>query len=76
MIDNLIIKNQKLIDEYSLSGNLKLLKKHMLIKTILSDKDCFTKLQMLDCVNILVDLGYSKEEAINEYEKLIAFKNN
>ena len=74
MIDKLIIKNQKLIDEYSLSGNLKLLKKHMLIKTILSDKDCFTKLQMLDCVNILVDLGYSKEEAINEYKKLIAFK--
>ena len=74
MIDKLIIKNQKLIDEYSLSGNLKLLKKHMLIKTILSDKDFFTKLKMFDCVNILVDLGYSKEEAINEYKKLITFK--
>lgn len=74
MIEKLIIKNQKLIDEYSLTGNIKLLKKHMIIKTLLSDKDCFNKIQMTDAINILIDIGYSQEEALSEYKNLISFK--
>lgn len=74
MIEKLIIKNQKLIDEYSLTGNMKLLKKHMIIKTLLSDKDCFNKIQMTDAINILIDIGYSQEEALSEYKNLISFK--
>lgn len=75
MIENLKLKNQKLIDKYSLSGNLALLKKQMLIKTILSEENCFNKIQMADSINILIDLGYTQEEAIKEYKKLITFKN-
>lgn len=74
MIEKLIIKNQKLIDEYSLTGNMKLLKKHMIIKTLLSNKDCFNKIQMTDAINILIDIGYSQEEALSEYKNLISFK--
>ncbi|MBQ9792291.1 MAG: hypothetical protein IJW32_00905 [Clostridia bacterium] len=74
MIEKLRIKNQKLIDEYSLTGNIKLLKKQMLIKTILSDNDCFNKIQMIDSIKILMDLGYTQEQALEEYKKLISFK--
>lgn len=74
MIEKLKNRNQKLIDEYSLTGNISLLKRQMLIKTLLSDGDCFNKIQMIDSIKILMDLGYSQEQAINEYKKLITYK--
>lgn len=74
MIEILKLKNKNLIDNYALQGNERLLKKQLLIKNILAEPNCFLKIQMLDAIAILVDLGYSKDSALELYKKLISPK--
>ena len=47
------------------------LKKYELIKKIINSDNWFLKLDIDTFVNILNELGYDKEEALNIYKKLI-----
>ena len=44
--------------------------KYHLIKIILSDDECYNKVDTDDIISILVDLGYTKEETKDIYMKL------
>lgn len=66
-ITNKLLLNEKLSQE----------KKHQLelIKHILEDDQCFFKLDITTAYNILLDLGFNKEESILIYKELISSKN-
>lgn len=46
-----------------------------IIEQILSIPDCFLYLSIDTSINILMDLGYSKEDALSIYKGLSKFKN-
>lgn len=48
--------------------------KYELIKTILSEDDCFFKIDADTACNIIKDLGFNKEETIEIYKELINSK--
>lgn len=50
-------------------------KKFSLIKNILNDKDWVFKIDANTACNIIKDLGFDREEAINIYQELISSKN-
>ena len=71
MIQELRNKNELLLK--SVNKNEDLYIRLVIIKKILLDEKCFFKMNIDDAYNILLDLGYSKEEALNAYKKLISF---
>lgn len=70
MINILRKKNEKLIKTLSLIGDETSLKKQKLIKTLLAEDNCFFKLTMQDALTLLVNLKYTKDEALEIYKKL------
>ena len=48
--------------------------KFELIKNILSDDDCFFKMDIDTACNIIKDLGFNKEDTIKIYKELINSK--
>ena len=69
MIEKLKSINKKLIDLNK--NNDKELKKQLLIKKILEEKDCFLKISIEDAYSILRDLKISEEDLKTVYIKLI-----
>ena len=69
MIEKLKSINKKLIDLNK--NNDKELKKQLLIKKILEEKDCFLKVSIEDAYSILRDLKISEEDLKKVYIKLI-----
>lgn len=69
MIEKLKSINKKLIDLNK--NNDKELKKQLLIKKILEEKDCFLKISIEDAYSILRDLKISEEDLKKVYIKLI-----
>lgn len=69
MIEKLKSINKKLIDLNK--NNDKELKKQLLIKKILKEKDCFLKISIEDAYSILRDLKISEEDLKKVYIKLI-----
>lgn len=70
MINILRQKNETLIKTLPSVGDSKSLKKQMVIKTLLSNDDCFFKISMEDALNLILSLGYSQIEAFKIYKKL------
>ena len=62
----------ELCDEKLKNATSQDLKKFESIKKILSHEDCFDKIQFEVAYNILIDLGFKKNEAMDLYKKLIA----
>lgn len=56
---------------YSNSDNEEIIKKHMLIKQLLEEKNCFLKMNTETAYSILRDLGINEEEIKNIYLKLV-----
>jgi len=48
-----------------------LLKRHLLIRNILNEKNCFLKMSMKEAYSILKDLGLSEEEITLTYVVLL-----
>lgn len=69
MIEKLKSINKKLIDLNK--NNDKELKKQLLIKKILEEKDCFLKISIEDAYSILRDLKISEEDLKKVYIELI-----
>lgn len=49
--------------------------KYELIKRIISDDDCFFKINADTACNIISDLGFNREDTIEIYKELISSKN-
>ena len=71
MIEKLRKRNLEIMDQIPIEDALQY-EKHLLIDKILSDDKCFSKMSFEDSINILMDLGYSKEDAINTYFTRVA----
>ncbi len=73
MLDKLIAINDKLL----LIGkkNNRDIEKHLLIKELLQDKQCFFKLDIETSYAILRDLGFKEDELKMVYLELISAKN-
>lgn len=69
MIEKLKSINKKLIDLNK--NNDEELKKQLLIKKILEEKDCFLKVSIEDAYSILRDLKISEEDLKKVYIELI-----
>lgn len=69
MIKELIKINEKLIEINK--NNPKELKKHLLIKEILKDDNCFLKMDIEYAYSILRDLKFPEEDLKKVYLKLI-----
>ena len=61
--------NNKLIEKYSQDAEK--LKKYLLIKELLQDKDCFLKMKIETAYSILRDLGFEKKVFKKIYMELI-----
>ena len=70
MINILRQKNENLIKTLSFVGDSTSLKKQMVIKTLLSNDNCFFKMSMEDSLNLILTLDYSQTEAFEIYKKL------
>lgn len=70
-------KIREITNKLLLSTNISTERKTQLeiIKKILVDDQCFFKLDATTAYNILLDLGFSKEESISIYKELISSKN-
>lgn len=75
MINTLRSKNEMLLKKFKIEGNKELESRHNLIATLLSRDDCFFKLSMECAINILLDLGYDKQQSLNTYKQLISIEN-
>lgn len=69
MKEKLIEKNEEIINNNQ--NNPDLLKKHLLIRNILNEKNCFLKMSMSKAYSILKDLGLSDEEITSTYVILL-----
>lgn len=49
--------------------------KYQTILKLLEEEQCFFKLSIEDSISILMDLGFTKEEALNIYTELIDSKH-
>ena len=58
----------------NVKDNELLFTKLTIIKKILSDEKCFFKMPIDDAYNILLDLNYTKDEALNIYKQLVSFE--
>ena len=74
MINFLKEKNKTLIENYSNENNQKMLKKQLMISSLLQDNSCFFKLPMETSIALLLDLGFKKEESMDIYKKLTSFE--
>lgn len=72
-MDELIKKNNELIELYNKNGDKKNYDIQKGIEKILKINDCFKYMQMDTALNILLNLGYTKEEAKEKYKQLGAF---
>ena len=72
MINELRKKNELLIKKFKLEKNKDLEAKHNVIATLLSNDDCFFKIDINTALSILNDLKYSKEQSIKIYKDLIS----
>lgn len=66
MLDELKVRLEELLAKCPEENR----EKYLLIQIILSDKDWFNKVDVDDIISILIDLEYTKEEAIGIYMKL------
>lgn len=73
MLETLRKINLTLIDKDDLSQEE--LEKQLLIRKILSDKDCFFKISMETAYSILKDLGIQKDKVKEVYSELIDYTN-
>jgi hypothetical protein len=69
MIDNLKVVNDKLICLYQNKPDE--LKKQLLIKKILKEKDCFKKMDVKVSLALLKDLRVPSDKVIDVYRELI-----
>lgn len=65
MLEKLNELNNKFISKYS--NNIELQEKYILIKKIISEKDCFKKINIETAYAILRDLEIREEELENYY---------
>lgn len=72
MINNLRKKNELLIKKFKLEKNKDLEAKHNVIATLLSNDDCFLKIDINTALTVLNDLEYSKEQCLKIYKDLIS----
>ena len=68
MLDKLIEENNIIINE---TTDNETKEKHLLIKKMLSDKNCFFKINIETAYAILRELNVSEENLKNTYEELI-----
>lgn len=73
MLEKLRKINLELIDNEELSQEN--LEKQLLIRKILSDKDCFFKISIETAYSILRDLGIRKDKLKEVYSELIDYTN-
>lgn len=73
MMDELKKINNKLIEMYQKDEES--LKKQLLIKKILSEKNCFMKMDIETAFSILKDLEIPEFDVKNVYSKLISITN-
>lgn len=73
MIEKLREVNEKLINTYI--NNEDILKKQLLIKKLLKEKDCFFKIDIETAYSILTDLEISESDLRSIYMELIDIKN-
>ena len=73
MLEKLKKINLELIDNEELSQEN--LEKQLLIRKILSDKDCFFKISIETAYSILRDLGIRKDKLKEVYSELIDYTN-
>ena len=71
MIEKLQQLNEKLLTTCDLSDQ----KKYRLIKQLLTDKQCFFKMNIKTAYAILRDLGFQENELQDTYMALIDIKN-
>ena len=69
MKEKLKEKNEEIINNNQ--NNPDLIKKHLLIRNILNEKNCFLKMSMKEAYSILKDLGLSEEEITLTYVVLL-----
>ena len=69
MKEKLIEKNEEIINNNQ--NNQSILNKHLLIRNILNEKNCFLKMSMKEAYSILKDLGLLEEEIILTYVILL-----
>ena len=75
MLQNLKNKNDELLTKYQNENNDEKKFVHNLIKTLLSDENCFFKMNMEEAYQILKDLEYTIEESHDIYIELINENN-
>jgi len=68
MLENLIEVNNNIINQTKDEGKKK---KHLLIKKLLADKQCFFKMDIETSYAILRELNIPEENIKNTYSKLI-----
>lgn len=71
MIEELRLKNDFLISKCESKADTNYIR-YGIIKKLLSDDKCFFKISFEDAYNILIDLGYSENDAIDVYKKLVS----
>lgn len=69
MKEKLIKKNEEIINNNQKKPDL--VKRHLLIRNILNEKNCFLKMSMKEAYSILKDLGLSEEEITPTYVILL-----
>lgn len=69
MLSRLRKTNENLIKMATIEKNEELLKKQELIKVLLSREDCFFEMPMNVAVSVLIDLGQTEEEALENYKE-------
>ena len=73
MLDKLIIINDYMLEQ---AKDEEKKKKHLLIKKILNDKECFLKMNIETSYAILRELNISEENLKDTYSDLIDIRNN
>ena len=68
MKEKLIKKNEAIIND---NKKPDLIKRHLLIRDILNEKNCFLKMSMSQAYSILRDLGLSEDEIATTYVVLL-----
>ena len=73
MLETLRKRNIDLIEKYQ--NDTESFEKQLLIKKILSDKECFFKMSIETAYAILKDLGIAKDKLKEVYSELIDYKS-
>ena len=75
VLDELIIMNNNLINQYSHENNVQMLKKHNLIASILEDKTAFDKMDIEIALNIISDIIHDDQYVFDVYKDLMLTNN-